>query len=64
MNLICPICLREYPVKPHNGDIKCPCGGHFSYERLKWTYHKNVRLKELAPVIKMKTYIEEKQESD
>lgn len=56
MNLICPICLREYPVAPHNGDIDCPCGGHFSFAKLKWTYKKATRLKELSPVVKMKDF--------
>ena len=55
MNLICPICLREYPVAPSKGDINCPCGGHFSFAHLKWTYN-NKRLKVLPPVIKLKDF--------
>lgn len=53
MNLICPICLSEYPCIPSKGDINCKCGGHFSFANLKWTYKKS-RLKELPPVIKLK----------
>lgn len=57
MNLICPICLNEYPInkKTYGHDIKCPCGGKFSFSALKWTY-KKPRLKELPPVTRLKDF--------
>lgn len=63
MKLVCPICLREYPVKPKSSDIECPCGGHFSFSRLKWTYDRK-RFKELPPVIKMKDITVEAKEGE
>lgn len=58
MNLICPICLSEFPITPEtcNKEIHCQCGGHFSFKTLKWTYTKP-RTKELPPVTKLKNFV-------
>lgn len=37
LNVVCPICKKEYPFTPKAGQrISCPCGLVFDFADLKW----------------------------
>lgn len=53
LNLVCPLCRREYPLTNFKGNIKCECGkAVFSYSTLKWSLAAKPE-KKMVPVIKM-----------